>query len=135
MRDGAKWSCNSKPAVYTFPNGKIAQKISRSYQLPDESRLNANFSRGLFSTVLGNCNMREAISRLSLKSTALPNVNSLAANSEKFPSYQSTLVAGIRNQTGESDIASLLPRRSDPSAAIFCKIINDVVPAVPTGET
>src|SRR5439155_19005756 len=124
-----------KPAMYIFPNGRIAQKISRSNQFPEESRRSANSSKGLFSSVQGNCSMREAISRFSSKSTVLPNVSSLAANNEKLPSYQSTLVAGIRNQTGEIDTASFLPRRSDPRAAIFCKMISDVAPTVPTADT
>src|SRR5437762_1716479 len=112
------WSCNSRPAVYIFPNGRIAQKISRSNQFPEESRLSANSSKGLLSSVPGNCSMREAISRFSSTSTVLPNVSSHAVNNEKLPSYQSTLVAGIRNHAGEIDTASLL-RRSPRHGASF----------------
>src|SRR2546429_9514137 len=121
--------------MYIFPNGRIAQKISRSNQFPEESRRSANSSKGLFSSVPGNCSMREAISRFSSKSTALPNVSSLAANNEKLPSYQSTLVAGIRNQIGEIDTAGFLPRRADPRASIFCKMISDVGRTLPTADT
>src|SRR2546430_9753548 len=94
--------------MYIFPNGRIAQKFSRSNQFPEESRRSANSSKGLFSSVPGNCSMREAISRFSSKSTVLPNVSSLAANNEKLPSYQSTLVARSEEHTSELQSQSTL---------------------------
>src|SRR5438046_2064832 len=72
-------------------------------QFPEESRLSANSSKGLLSSVPGNCSMREAISRFSSTSTVPPNVSSLAVNNEKLPSYQSTL----RSEEHTSELQSL----------------------------
>jgi hypothetical protein len=65
--------------------------------------------------------MREAMSRRSSKSMAVPNAISLAAITEKFPSYECHLGSVVKNQSGESEIASFLPRKSEPRAATFCK--------------
>src|SRR5438552_15741337 len=57
----------------------------RSIQPPDARRLSANFNSGLSSSVLGHSSMRAAISRFRSKSRALPNIISVAAIGEKFP--------------------------------------------------
>jgi hypothetical protein len=57
----------------------------RSSQRPEANRLNANSRNGLFSRVLGHSSMRKAMSRFSSKSSAVPNIISLAVIGEKFP--------------------------------------------------
>ena len=79
--------------------------------------------------------MREAMSRFSLKSSAVPNASSLAASTEKFPSYAFHRMARTKNQVGESETAIFLPRKSEPSAPTFCKMMSELVPPLPTGET
>src|SRR6267154_1781378 len=45
------------------------------------------------------------------------------------------LQQGLVVNPGESEIASLLPRKSDPRAPTFCKMFNGAMPPAPTGET
>ena len=77
--------------------------------------------------------MREAICCFSSKPRTVPNTISLAAIKEKFPLYD--LQPGLVVNPGESEIASLLPRKSDPRAPTFCKMFNGAMPPAPTGET
>jgi len=77
--------------------------------------------------------MREAISRLSLKSTAPPHVQSLAANSETF-------LVTIRLRGGHKApdrrkryIASFLPAGRSQSRDL-CKMISEVAPLVAAGR-
>src|ERR1700746_1430698 len=79
--------------------------------------------------------MRFAISVFRLESRALPKRVPLAADNEKFPAYNSGLSAGVKNEVADSEIAISRPCNSEPNAPSFCKIINEVVPALPTGQT
>src|SRR5947208_11800723 len=119
-------------AVCNFPSGHNAQKTTRSSNRPEASRFNANSRNGLASSVSGYFSMREAMFRFSLKSSAVPNVISLAAISEKLPLYPSHLVR--KNHPGESEMASFLARKSEPSAPIFCNMLSELAPPAPTGE-
>src|SRR5439155_12740178 len=92
-----------------FPIGQSAQKKTRSSHDPEASRLNANSGNGLFSSVLGHCSMRKAMSRFSWKSRALPNVISLAVICEKFPLYMSHLVTLNIYYSGEREMMFDLP--------------------------
>src|SRR6266700_7204438 len=92
-------------AFCTFPSGQSAQKMMRSSGPPEANRLNANPSKGLFFIVPGNCSILSAISRFRSRSRALPNISSLAANSEKLASYEYWLISDTTNQTAESEIA------------------------------
>ena len=44
-------------------------------------------------------------------------------------------MTGTKNQDGDSEIATLLPRKSVPRPPSFSKMIIEVLPALPTGET
>ncbi len=50
--------------------------------------------------------MRAAMSRFSLKSSAVPNTISVAAMGEKFPLYPWVPGLALQNQPGESEKAS-----------------------------
>jgi hypothetical protein len=79
--------------------------------------------------------MRAAMSRLSRKSSAVPNTISVAAMGEKFPLYPWLPGVAVQNQLGESEKASFLPRNADPSAPTFCNMFRGFAPPPPTGES
>ena len=47
----------------------------------------------------------------------------------------SSAAPALKNQVGESEMATFFPRRSGPTAARSCKKMSEVEPAVPTGKT
>ena len=79
--------------------------------------------------------MRAAMSRFSSKSSAVPNTISVAAMGEKCPLYPWVPGFAVQNQAGESEKATLLPRKAEPSAPTFCNMINGFAPPPPTGES
>src|SRR2546423_14511303 len=79
--------------------------------------------------------MRFARSVFRLKAGALQKRVPLAAGNEKFPSKNSGLRGGTKKELADREIAIFRPRNSGPNAPSFCKIINEVVPALPTGHT
>src|ERR1700747_2729147 len=75
------------------------------------------------------------MSCFSLKSSAVLNTISVAAIGEKFPLYPSIPGFGVQNQPGESEKATLLPRKAEPSAPTFCNQVSGFAPPAPTGES
>src|SRR5262245_41187615 len=79
--------------------------------------------------------MRAAMSRFSLKSSAVPHNISVAAIDEEYPLYPWVPGFAVQNQPGESEKASLLLRNAEPSAPTFCNMISGFAPPLPTGES
>src|SRR5262249_59929814 len=113
--------------------GRTASYQARFEGEPSARFSSANLSKGRFATVSGYCSIRRAASCLSSRLKPVLKTNSPACNAEKLPAYWSAqAVSPLKNQAGDTETASFRPLSAGPTAASFCKIIKQVVPASPT---